>query len=40
MEGKDLKRWQWCLVYLGIVLSSAVIVAAVYELIKINYDKF
>lgn len=37
---KDLKRWQWCLVYLGIVLSATVIVAAVYELTRINIDKF
>jgi hypothetical protein len=37
---KDLKRWQWCLVYLGIVLSATVIVAAICELVRINIDKF
>lgn len=37
---KELKKWQWVLIWVGIVLSSAVIVAAVLELIKINYDKF
>lgn len=39
MEG-DLKRWQWCLVYLGIVLSSAVIVWGLCELVRINISKF
>lgn len=40
MEGKDLKKWQWVLVYAGIVISSAAIVWGLCELVRINISKF
>lgn len=40
MNERPLKKWEWCLVYLGIILSAAVVVWGLYEIVRINIDKF